>query len=641
MLLHCNVSYYTSTFSFISSSLRRQDNADDSQDTVIRRRHNARSISLYIRHNRDLKLNKNPNESQETFVPPPPPPRRDLDGENRSKLLELSLVTRRTPQFPGSIYAQSASDADIASSLPSLRNFLGSDGDDDGESEREMIVKALEIRRKVTKEIIKESLVRKGRFGITYATNVTDRLGDFVDHVMIQAAALKRLPEFSESRFNLRARTVIEDSNFVPLVRWLKHHELSYNRIAKIICMSKGNLDSIRIMIEWLKSIHVKGEFIAVAFLRSGDNILQRNREELNEIVEYLESNGVRRDWMGYVVGRCPELLSFSMEEVKSRVDFFLKMGMNQNDFGTMVYDYPKIIGFFSFQVMEKKINYLKEFGLSTEEVGRLLAYKPHLMGCSIEERWKPLVKYFYYLGIPKEGMKRILVVKPILYCIDLEKTIAPKVRFLQEMGIPNEAIGNMLVKFPSLLTNSLYKKIRPVVIFLLTRAGVTQKDIGKVIAMDPALLGCSIGTKLEPNMRYYISLGIRFYQLGEMIADFPMLLRYNVDNLRPKYRYLRRTMIRPLQDLIEFPRFFSYSLERRIIPRHTIMVENRVNFKLRYMLACTDEEFERRVRDKVERRERFEAGLDSEDSQPSDENISDQEIAFSDEAEEEEDLTE
>lgn len=33
-----------------------------------------------------------------------------------------------------------------------------------------MIVKALEIGRKVTKEIIKESLVRKGRFEITYAT---------------------------------------------------------------------------------------------------------------------------------------------------------------------------------------------------------------------------------------------------------------------------------------------------------------------------------------------------------------------------------------------------------------------------------------------------------------------------------------
>ena len=120
--------------------------------------------------------------------------------------------------------------------------------------------------------------------------------------------------------------------------------------------MSKGNLDSIRIMIEWLKTIHVKGEFIGVAFLRSGDNILQRSREELDEIVEYLESNGVRRDWMGYVVGRCPELLSFSLEEVKTRVDFFLQMGMNQKDFGTMVFDYPKILGFFSFEEMDKKV---------------------------------------------------------------------------------------------------------------------------------------------------------------------------------------------------------------------------------------------------------------------------------------------
>lgn len=142
----------------------------------------------------------------------------------------------------------------------------------------------------------------------------------------------------------------------LQLCRWLKYHEFSYNRIGKIICMSKGNLDSIRITIEWLKTIHVKGEFIGVAFLRSGDNILQRSREELDEIVEYLESNGVRRDWMGYVVGRCPELLSFSMEEVKSRVDFFMNMGMSRNDFGTMVFDYPKIVGFFSFEEMEKKV---------------------------------------------------------------------------------------------------------------------------------------------------------------------------------------------------------------------------------------------------------------------------------------------
>lgn len=92
-------------------------------------------------------------------------------------------------------------------------------------------------------------------------------------------------------------------------------------------------------------------------------------------------------------------------------------------------------------------------------------------------------------------------------------------------------------------------------VIFLMTKAGVPQANIGKVIALGPELLGCSIVHKLEINVKYFLSLGIRLRQLGEMIADFPMLLRYNTDLLRPKYSYLRRTMVCPLQDLIEFPR--------------------------------------------------------------------------------------
>lgn len=478
-----------------------------------------------------------------------------------------------------------------------------------------MIMQALKIRRKVTAEVFKAAM-NKGKFGITYSTNLVNRLPEFIDHVMIEAAALKRLPEFEDSTFNLRAKVVIDDSKVVPLIRWLKHNNLSYPKIAKLICMSKGNLESIRQFVDWLKTVHVKGEFLGVTLLKSGDDILQRSLEELDEIVDYMESSGVRREWMGFVISRCPKLLSYSMEEVNVRVEFYLNMGMNENDFGTMVFDYPGILGQFTLEEMNQKVNYLKEFGLSTECVGKLLAFRPQLMGCSIEERWKPLVKYLYYLGISRDGMRRMLTIKPMVFCFNFETTIVPKVQFFRDLGVREDAIGNMLVKFPPLLTYSLHKKIRPVVIFLMTKAGVTENDIGKVIALGPELLGCSIAKKLDGNVKYFLSLGIRVRQLGEMIADFPQLLRYKVDLLYPKYRYLRRTMVRPLQDVIEFPRFFSYSLEERLIPRHKIMVENRVNFKLRYMLACTNEEFNERVADKVERRKRFESGHADFDSQ-------------------------
>ena len=42
-----------------------------------------------------------------------------------------------------------------------------------------------------------------------------------------------------------------------------------------------------------------------------------------------------------------------------------------------------------------------------------------------------------------------------------------------------------------------------------MTNAGVREKDIGKVIAFAPELLGCSIVKKLEVSVKYFVSLGI------------------------------------------------------------------------------------------------------------------------------------
>ncbi|XP_010254837.1 PREDICTED: transcription termination factor MTERF2, chloroplastic [Nelumbo nucifera] len=585
------------------------DHEDTGRNEQILRKHNARSTALLLRHVSQLPEDLEPKdeEEEEQQVIVAKTTLEEEEEEEKIRLLEMSLVKRRTPQFPGSIYLRSHGGAESGASPPPLHQlFRGEihDIDDD-----KMLIQAIEIRRKVTAEIFKEAM-RGGRFSITYSTNLVSSLPDFIDYIMIEAASMKRLPDFSHSTFNARAKTVISNSNVIPLIRWLKHNSLTYPQIGKLICKCCRNLESIRQLVDWLKSIYVKGELIGATLVKAGPTVLERNTEELDKIVGYLESNGVRREWMGFVVSRCPQLLSYTFEEIKSRVSFYLDMGMNQKDFGTMVFDYPKALGFLTLDEMNVKVNYLKEFGLSTEEVGRLLAFKPQLMGCSIEERWKPFVKYMYYLGVRRDGMRRILTIKPMVFCVDLETTIAPKVRFLQDIGIREDAIGSMLVKFPPLLTYSLYKKIRPVVIFLMTKAGVSQKDIGKVIALGPELLGCSITHKLEVNVKYFLSLGIPLLLLGEMIADFPMLLRYNLDVLRPKYRYLRRIMVRPLQDLIEFPRFFSYSLDGRIIPRHKIMVENRINFKLRYMLASTDEEFKQRVDAAVERRRRFESNV-------------------------------
>lgn len=217
MLLSCQKRnlYLPSPSSLFSNNptptivVKCQNPNEQHQQQPIPRKHNSKSSAFLIRHLSHKDGDDHHRSPTELQDPTP--------HDEKVKLLELSLVRKRTPQFPGSIYAQSPSDPDVGSSLPPLRTLFRPS--DEEVEEEEVIMRALEIRRKVTEEVFIEAM-RKGKFGITYATNLVSRLGGFIDYIMIEAANLKKLPEYSHSTFNSRAKTVIEESQLVPLIRY-------------------------------------------------------------------------------------------------------------------------------------------------------------------------------------------------------------------------------------------------------------------------------------------------------------------------------------------------------------------------------------------------------------------------------------
>lgn len=181
-------------------------------DKGVTRKHNSKSSAVILRY---LK----PEEYQESLPGSAEPEKQDsaVLEEDKEKVLEMSLIRKRTPQFPGSIYVQSPTDTDVNTSLPPISSLFDSKKEGSFDDD-EMLIKALEIRRKVTVEIFKEAM-RKGRFSITYSTNLVSQLSAFIDYVMIQAASMKQMPEFSGSSFNVRASAFIDDSGVVPIVR--------------------------------------------------------------------------------------------------------------------------------------------------------------------------------------------------------------------------------------------------------------------------------------------------------------------------------------------------------------------------------------------------------------------------------------
>lgn len=144
---------------------------------------------------------QNPTTGTHPVLPPPaPPPSAALLAAEGS-----ALAPRREYRFPGSV-----------ASPPSLSGLAADAADDDDA----VLRRALEVRRAVAKETLVAVLHGGKVGGMTYIKNLTARMGRFVDRIVVEAAAMRRdRPEHAHQSFNARARTYIQESGLVELIK--------------------------------------------------------------------------------------------------------------------------------------------------------------------------------------------------------------------------------------------------------------------------------------------------------------------------------------------------------------------------------------------------------------------------------------
>ena len=85
--------------------------------------------------------------------------------------------------------------------------------------------------------------------------------------------------------------------------------------------------------------------------------------------------------------------------------------------------------------------------------------------------------------------------------------------------------------------------------------------------------------------------------EVVDMVRRLPSLLGFSIVTvLQPKYSYLVEVMQRSPKELVRFPHFFSYSLEKRIIPRHQVVGEaSQLSRSLSNLYGCNDALFEKK----------------------------------------------
>ncbi|PHT60337.1 hypothetical protein CQW23_02700 [Capsicum baccatum] len=180
----------------------------------------------------------------------------------------------------------------------------------------------------------------------------------------------------------------------------------------------------------------------------------------------------------------------------------------------------------------------------------------------------------------------------PEILTIPLSTTLRPAVTFLlREVNVAGEKLPGVLRRRPHLLTKCVEKNLRPTLYFLQGSIGI--EDVSKCAS----LLSCDVEGKFIPRLDYFQRIGFARRDAKVMFRRFPSLFCYSIEeNLEPKFDYFVVEMGRELKELIEFPQYFSFSLENRIKPRHKMCVEKGVCLSLPVMLKSCESRFRDRL---------------------------------------------
>ncbi|KAL3731675.1 hypothetical protein ACJRO7_028539 [Eucalyptus globulus] len=241
--------------------------------------------------------------------------------------------------------------------------------------------------------------------------------------------------------------------------------------------------------------------------------------------------------------------------------------------------------------LFREKLLYLQSLDV---DPGKALRHNPDFR-CAPLSTLRAVESCLASFGIPRPSLGRILDMFPQLLTSDPDADLYPVFDFLlHEALIPFPDLPKSVLRCPRILVCSVDAQLRPALAFLRGFGFVGRHAI---TCQTSLLLVSSVEHTLLPKIEFLQSLGLDHGEVSRMAIRSPGLLTMSVENnMRPKAEFFLRDMRGSLAELKRFPQYFSFSLERKIRPRHRMLEEHGLEMPLPEMLKISDGEFTSRL---------------------------------------------
>lgn len=319
-------------------------------------------------------------------------------------------------------------------------------------------------------------------------------------------------------------------------------------------------------------------------------------RKNMIPVLGYLEKIGIPRSKLGEFVVNYPQVLHASVVvELVPVVKFLKGLDVDKQDIGYVLMKYPELLGFKLEGTMSTSVAYLVSIGVSPRDIGPMVTQYPYFLGMRVGTVIKPIVDYLVSLGLPKKILARMFEKRAYVLGYDLEECIKPNVDCLISFGIRREALASVIAQFPQILGLPLKAKLSSQQYFFNLKLKIDPDGFARVIERMPQIASLNQNVIMKP-VDFLLGRGIHALDVAKMIVKCPQLVALRVELMKNSYYFFKTEMRRPVKELVEFPEYFTYSLESRIKPRYQRLQSKGISCSLGWFLNCSDQRFEERL---------------------------------------------
>ncbi|XP_078168532.1 transcription termination factor MTERF8, chloroplastic-like [Carex rostrata] len=243
---------------------------------------------------------------------------------------------------------------------------------------------------------------------------------------------------------------------------------------------------------------------------------------------------------------------------------------------------------------LKPKVRELKDGGFSGELLVHLILYSSAALLSK-----NPLSRLLFwrdFVGKGDEALLKILQRNAGLITYDIDKYVVPRIKLLNEYGLSNRDIAGVLASYSNCMRRGL-EPLRQVLEFIeelgIQRESSMFKGAFKVVH-------ASSKDKLKGKVDFFMMrYGWSQEEVYYAFRKFPSVLTLSEGNVNLKMDFLTTKGGFKPRSIASQPVLLGYSLERVLIPRHTVLsVLKALGLKKKYSLLTACVISERRFRE-------------------------------------------